>query len=92
MTNPRSNDTGLPSEMMVKFMIIELAYSCKLLLPIKEGNDFLSAYSRAREWKEEYKKPITIMSGPPEIKIKYITNAELVKIKFDDMLGLDKDE
>jgi len=84
---PNSSDTGLPSE-GASHMVIELGYSCKLLLSIKDGNDFLAAYSRAREWKEEYQKDPKVLPSPPEIKVKYVTAMQLAKTKFDDMLGL----
>jgi hypothetical protein len=87
-----SSDTGRPSEQRAEFMLIKLGYDCKLLLPIEEGNQFLEAYSRARTWKEGYKEPTIIQPSPPEITVRYITDAELAKVKFDNMLGMDNDE
>ena len=92
MTSPPKSDTGLPSDQRAEFMVIKISYDCKLLLPIEEGNVFLAAYSRSRQWKDGYKEPTSILPSPPEITVRYVTNAELAKVKFDDMLGLDKDE
>lgn len=91
MSYPPKSDTGnTPNG--ATHMVIELGYSCKLLLPIEEAGSFLQAYSRAREYKTEYKKPTRILPSPPEIKIQYVTEAQLAKLKFDDMLGLDDDD
>lgn len=92
MVKTPSSDTGVLSSQIATHMLIRIGYACQLLLPIGKGNQFLEAYSQAREWKEEYQKPTTIRPGPPELAIRYISNAELAKIRFDDMLGLDKDD
>ena len=89
MIKTPSSDTGRPSNLVAEFMVIELGYSCKLLLPIEEGNNFLSAYSRAREWQEEYSCTPKILPSPPAIKVQYMTRAQLAKIRFDDMLEPD---
>lgn len=91
MTKTPVNDTGFPAELQVTHMLIRISYSCQLLLPIDEGNKFLASYSKAREWKEEYQKPTHILPGPPELTVRYISQKELAKMKFDEMLGLDDD-
>lgn len=92
MTMTPKSDTGSASYAKAEFMLIKLSYDCKLLLPIDEGNQLLAAYSKARQWEEPYQKPITIKPSPPEISVRYITAAELAKIKFDDMLGVTDDD
>ena len=83
---PKS-DTGRPSDQRAEFMLIKVSYDCKLLLPIKEGNDFLAAYSLARTWKESYKEDTEILPSPPEVTIRYVTQREIAEIQFAKIAG-----
>ena len=92
MTQTPNNDTGIPSSQGASHIVIDLGYSCKLLLPIELAGTFLDLYSQGREFKEDYGKPIKILAAPPSITLRYLTDAQIAKFKFDDMLGLDNDE
>jgi len=86
------DDTGRPLTCKAEFMIIQLGYSCKLLFSIEDGPKFLQTYSQALEWKEEYKKPVEIHPNPPEVKITYLTRAQVNEIRFQKVLGVSPDE
>ena len=68
-------------------MLIKISYDCKLLFPIEEGNQFLSAYSRARQWKEGYKEDTEIMPSAPEVTVRYVTQREIAEIQFARTVG-----
>ena len=90
-STPNSNNTGRPSNQKAEYMVIELSYSCKLLFPMEQGNEFLKAYSAAKEYKAEYQKPIIINESPPAITITYLTPGDIAKINFDRTLGVNDD-
>jgi hypothetical protein len=92
MTNPQINESNKVLDQLARYILIEISYDMKLLLPIEEGNEFLRLYSQARTWKEKYQEPISIEPMPPEIKIRYITQREIAKIGFDAALGIKDDE
>ena len=90
-TSPPNSNTGKPSDQRAEFMLIKISYDCQLLLPIKEGNEFLAAYSQARAWKSGYKEPTTIEPSPPEVTVRYVTKAEIAKVRFDQTIGESQD-
>lgn len=86
-TSPPKSNTGKPSDLRAEYMLIRFTYSCQLILPIDQGNEFLKTYSSAREYKKEYNQPAEILPCPPEVTIQYLTKAEMAKINFDLSLG-----
>lgn len=86
-TSPPKSDTRKPSDLRAEFMVVHISYSCQLIFPIDQGNEFLKIYSSACELKEDYNKPKEVLSCPPEVRVHYMTKADLAKIKFDLALG-----
>lgn len=75
------------------FIIIELDYSKKLILPYKDGIVFLSTLANAEQLNDRYNTPKSISSLENDaIKVTIMSAAEYEQIKIAALLNVTVDE
>jgi len=71
------------------FMIINLSYDSKLILPYKDGLSFLSSLVNAESFSESYQKPHQIIPfQKSSIDFRIMSSEEYIRYKVAHLLGI----
>ena len=75
------------------FLLIEMAYDKKLIMPYKEGVAFISSLANAEQLNDPYSKPKTITGLDREaIKSSVLSYEEYERIKIAALLNISLEE
>lgn len=75
------------------FMVIELSYSNKIILPYKDGITFLSSLNTAETLKEDYAQPHRIIPFARDmVKTSVMSGEEYEQYKIAALLNISIDE
>ena len=75
------------------FMLIEMYYDNKIILPYKDGLAFLAALNNAEKLTEEYNKPHRIIPINREaVRTSILSNEEYENYKIAALLNISLDE
>lgn len=75
------------------FLLIEMSYDKKLIMPYKEGVAFISSLANAEQLNDPYSKPKTITGLDREaIKSSVLSYEEYERIKIAALLNISLDE
>ena len=75
------------------YMLIQLAYDVKLILPYKDGVAFMSALNNAEQMKEPYNEQHRITEfDRASITAVVMSNAEYIRFKIAALLGVKPEE
>jgi hypothetical protein len=75
------------------FMVIEISYSTKIVLPYKDGMAFLQALANAEKLNEGYNEQHGIQAFDREaVKMRIMSHVEYENYKMAQLLGIKPDE
>lgn len=75
------------------FLIVEMEYGKRLVLPYKDGLEFLSAIARAEHMSRSYEKPVVIQPiEQSTIRVEVLSATDYERYKIAQLLGISLEE